>query len=1223
MNKLKFLILTIVLSLPYLQVEAQWVKKNNGLYGGNVTSFAFISNSIFVGTSSSGGVFRSNDSGANWTETGLMDKNILTTVADGTNIFAGTSIGLFLSTDNGVNWTELLSVANAYAIIVDGTNIFVGTYWDGVFMSTDYGVSWAAVNNGLTDLNVRTIAVNGTSIFAGTEGGGIFRTTDNGANWTAVNNGITSLNVKTIAVDGTNIYAGTDSGLFLSTDNGANWTAFGLASKSVATIVVDGTNIFATTWGYGIFRSTNNGATWIAVNNGLTDLNIQTIAVNGTNIYAGSVDEGIFVSTDNGTNWTSANNGLTSLNVTDIAVDGSNIFAGSGGSGIFRSTDYGANWAATNNGLTNLYVESIIVNGTEIFAGVHGSDGILRSTDNGVNWTPITSGGSIFNVITIVVDGTNIFVGTTGGIFLSTDNGVSWGAVNNGLTNLNIKSIIVKGTNIFAGTGAGVFRSTDNGANWTEVNNGLTNLNIGSMVVDGINIFAGTFYGGIFRSADNGANWTNVGLTNLNVTSMVVYGNNIFVSTWGGGIFLSTNNGANWAEIGLTGLFTHAIVVDGTNIFAGTLGGGSMWVRPLSDFIASTAEITSFSFTEQTGVATLGAGTIDIEVANDTDITTLVATFTLSSGATVEVGAAAQVSGTTANDFTSPVIYTVTAEDGVTTQDWTVTVTPAPSLLVVHYTFDGDALDQSGNGNNGTVTGATLTTDRHGNTNSAYSFNGVSDYIQTANVTTHPTGDIEITYMAWIKIATSHTGNIISFGELLDTKRSSFLYEGDAGGLGYAGQSNDFNSSIEPNQGEWVHVSVTKLGTSVIIYLDGAEVSQGTLPSSANITALDCVIGASPGVTNEFFNGDIDEVRVYNKALSATDISNIYNAEKFSADSEIINFSFTEQTGAATIGIGTIDIEVSNDTNLTTLVPTFTLSAGASAAVGGTAQVSDATANDFTNPVVYTITAEDGITTQNWTVTVTPAPSFLVAHYTFDGGITNDITNNGYNGTPISNPLFSVDRFGQYASALEPEGNGTYVSINHAGAWDMQGTVMINAWIRPNAMPLATEGTHIVFAENAFGDIAIDSDGFLLYIWSGGTVRSETGVIKVNQWSMITLVIDANDNLQLYVNGQIQHLKLDGTTTEGESIPITRNTGIGTNAYLGYNLPNQLYNGSIDDCRVYLNGLLTPTEINALYEAELSGGLDQKVASFSFTNGSLLDESGNLYEGQYRMYPIK
>jgi len=90
-------------------------------------------------------------------------------------------------------------------------------------------------------------------------------------------------------------------------------------------------------------------------------------------------------------------------------------------------------------------------------------------------------------------------------------------------------------------------------------------------------------------------------------------------------------------------------------------------------------DILTFSFTEQTSAAVLGAGTIAVTVASSSTITTLVATFTLSDGATVKIGATSQVSATTANDFTNAVTYVVTAEDG-TTKNWVVTVTKSVTL---------------------------------------------------------------------------------------------------------------------------------------------------------------------------------------------------------------------------------------------------------------------------------------------------------------------------------------------------------------------------------------------------------------------------------------------------------------------------------------------------------------------------------------------------------------
>ena len=101
-------------------------------------------------------------------------------------------------------------------------------------------------------------------------------------------------------------------------------------------------------------------------------------------------------------------------------------------------------------------------------------------------------------------------------------------------------------------------------------------------------------------------------------------------------------------------------------------GASRVETNPATDFLA-------YSFPEQTGAATIdtGAHTIAIEVENGTDVTGLIATFIGSGLSVVDVSDAVQVSGTTANNFTTPVVYTITAADGSTEQDWTVTVTVA------------------------------------------------------------------------------------------------------------------------------------------------------------------------------------------------------------------------------------------------------------------------------------------------------------------------------------------------------------------------------------------------------------------------------------------------------------------------------------------------------------------------------------------------------------------
>jgi hypothetical protein len=93
-----------------------------------------------------------------------------------------------------------------------------------------------------------------------------------------------------------------------------------------------------------------------------------------------------------------------------------------------------------------------------------------------------------------------------------------------------------------------------------------------------------------------------------------------------------------------------------------------------NDISPSTAKaITAFSLNGVDGTINQTDKTIAVTLPTGTSVTALVATFT-TTGASVEVNSTVQTSGTTANDFTNPVVYTVTAIDA-TTQDYTVTVT--------------------------------------------------------------------------------------------------------------------------------------------------------------------------------------------------------------------------------------------------------------------------------------------------------------------------------------------------------------------------------------------------------------------------------------------------------------------------------------------------------------------------------------------------------------------
>ncbi len=214
------------------------------------------------------------------------------------------------------------------------------------------------------------------------------------------------------------------------------------------------------------------------------------------------------------------------------------------------------------------------------------------------------------------------------------------------------------------------------------------------------------------------------------------------------------------------------------------------------------------------------------------------------------------------------------------------------SGLIAHYKFDGNASDSSGNENNGAVNGAVLTSDRFGNSNSAYSFDGISDYIKIESSGTLSVS--KITVSSWIKLE-QNIGNtqarIICRQNTNGGKESWGLeifgngYSSSTGNnlTFHSGNGSDAKKLISPvnlEAGKWYHVVAVNDGNNQSIYIN-ANLSSVT-PSTGNVYSSNNApihIGKTNPGNTFFFPGDIDDIRIYNRALSDSEIQELYQGE--------------------------------------------------------------------------------------------------------------------------------------------------------------------------------------------------------------------------------------------------------------------------------------------------------------------------------------------------------
>ena len=216
--------------------------------------------------------------------------------------------------------------------------------------------------------------------------------------------------------------------------------------------------------------------------------------------------------------------------------------------------------------------------------------------------------------------------------------------------------------------------------------------------------------------------------------------------------------------------------------------------------------------------------------------------------------------------------------------------------LVGYWPFSGNANDVSGNGNNGTVTGATLTADRNGNPNSAYSFDGVSNFIEVvSNSQISMTSSYSIA--VWVNVNQFNSGGFPYQPAIISKIDGGDWYggyeiraSGDANNtvkyLGTSGNIGGQNTSLyKDNQVEnvWTNVVVTYSGSKLKFYLNGICIDSVNRSGNLQSSSLPLRFGRRGGSNNCWYSGKIDDIGMWNRALTQQEITDLFNANSSSS----------------------------------------------------------------------------------------------------------------------------------------------------------------------------------------------------------------------------------------------------------------------------------------------------------------------------------------------------
>ncbi len=208
--------------------------------------------------------------------------------------------------------------------------------------------------------------------------------------------------------------------------------------------------------------------------------------------------------------------------------------------------------------------------------------------------------------------------------------------------------------------------------------------------------------------------------------------------------------------------------------------------------------------------------------------------------------------------------------------------------LVAFYPFDGNAFDTSGNGHHGNVHGALPTRDRFGESGKAYAFTGTNTYI-SVNIANIPIGSAPRTVSLWAAAQPDPTqgAHLFSWGGEGINRSFGCMNNGSPYTWTASTWGNEVISGMVVDS-TWHHVVVVYDGSTLSLTMDGVLKAAGSraLNTPLSVLAIGSWMDGSVG-----FRGTIDDVRIYNHALTSTEISQLYEHEsKPSNASDLVAF---------------------------------------------------------------------------------------------------------------------------------------------------------------------------------------------------------------------------------------------------------------------------------------------------------------------------------------------
>ena len=519
--------------------------------------------------------------------------------------------------------------------------------------------------------------------------------------------------------------------------------------------------------------------------------------------------------------------------------------------------------------------------------------------------------------------------------------------------------------------------------------------------------------------------------------------------------------------------------------------------------------------------------------------------------------------------------------------------------LVSHFSFDGDLLDPV-SGNDGTFVGAdaaTFVEGYDGTADGAVSFDGVDDFVNVAQTAGLPlTDEPSFTVAMWVKAASQNDKRVFSEGSDSD---NSPLYNigsdntGNTGALdifirrdsGNGTAVGHFKTARDAFDDSWHHIAVVDDDGAITLYIDGVRDGAGVSYTREPLTTNNTTIGGIlRGSSCCLLTGVIDEVRLYNHALTAEEVEGLVPEPGDCPAEGDTTCGSLDVAGPDGGGPGLHTLTAADVVDGSGDDPLYYTFSGESDA-GDSFHVGPQTSNETTVNLgagnwTLTATVDDNILCRDTAGSCTAElslvsdPPRLVSHWPLDGtlediesGNNGAFTAEGSFGTGYDCTSSGAARFTGADNLIRAETNDglpIYNSSAYSVAMWVNGPaaqrdmrVYSESNTQGNNSPLLNIGTDSSNPPTGLVDIFIREDGGN----QSAPHKKSVGVAFDDTWHHITWV-DDNGNAVLYIDG-VQD-PADFTYTKGTLTIDTTTIGGILRAS-----PSHFFTGSIDDVKVF------------------------------------------------------